>query len=423
VKKFLFAAAPFFWGVSNSSFQVEGNPQPSDWSLFAKPGTADRVTSFYEKYDRDFGLAQELGANAFRLSVAWERIEPAPGVFNEDALDHYEKMIVALRARGLEPVVTLHHFVFPLWLAAQGGVLAPNFPATFARFSEKVVGRLAKPPARVRMWMTFNEPMVLLHLGYLEGQWPPARKGDATSTIEGAANLARAHIEATRRIRALAPEAQVSIAQHWRLFHGKGFLGPLLARLSDWVFNRQMVKALHTGRLSFWMPGGPWIRETIPLPENRSTLDFLGLNYYGRMMVSFTFKAPFVKVEEGPGPKSDLGWEIYPEGLTQVLKDADDYGLPILISENGIADAADSRRANFLRNHIASMNEARRAGVPVMGYLHWSLTDNFEWAFALEPRFGLVAVDYATGRLTKRPSFETYRALIKADRASPDPAR
>ncbi len=161
------------------------------------------------------------------------------------------------------------------------------------------------------------------------------------------------------------------------------------------------------------MPGSSLIRETIALPEARSTLDFLGVNYYGRFKTKITLSPPYVQINEGPGPKSDLGWEIYPEGLyTSLRKLWKKYERPILVSENGLADEKDSLRAKFLTEHIEALQKAQRDKVTVLGYLHWSLTDNFEWAFGLKPRFGLVEVDYSTGARKARPSFEVYKELI-----------
>ncbi|MBS1985499.1 MAG: glycoside hydrolase family 1 protein [Bdellovibrionales bacterium] len=414
----------FMWGVANAAFQVEGSPAPSDWTDWVKkPGTivdgttGDRGTDFWNRYDEDFKLAQELGSNTFRISIAWERLVPAPGQWNEAALAHYEKMIVAMRARGLEPVVTLHHYTLPQWLADEGGILAKDFVNQFAAYSVRVVRRLSASPARVTWWMTFNEPMVLCNASYVSGEWPPGKKGDFQGAIKAAANLARAHIEAVRRIRAEKLPIKMSIAKHWRLFEGKpgDITGGPLAKTVDWAFNRQILTALTTGKLNFWMPGALWPEnDTIALPEKRSTLDYIGLNYYGRTFLGTKLAAPFFELSEGPGPKSDIGWEMYPEGMYLALKDAAQYKLPILISENGVADAQDRFREEYIRSHLFYMAKAMREGVNVIGYLHWTLTDNFEWAKGLTPRFGLVEIDYSHNLARKpRPSFEYMKQFYR----------
>jgi len=265
--------------------------------------------------------------------------------------------------------------------------------------------------------MTFNEPMVLVNAAYIAGEWPPGLKNDFQGSMEAAANLARAHIAAVKEIRgANLDNVKLSIAKHWRLFdHKPGDLsGGMLVNTFDWVFNRQIMTALTTGKLSFWTPGALWpINERIPLPGDRSTLDFIGINYYGRTILSLSITPPFFKLEEGPGPRSDIDWEMYPEGLYKLLKDVKKYNLPIMITENGVADANDAFRAKFLKDHLTQMNRAIQEGVPVIGYLHWSLSDNFEWAKGLTPRFGLVDINYKTLERKPRPSFDYYKSIIR----------
>ena len=419
------AWSSFYWGVGNAAFQVEGSPQPSDWSAWTHtPGkiadgtNADTATDFWNHPEKDFALAQELGATMFRLSVAWERIEPQRGVWDEAALARYEKMLVQLRAHGLEPLVTLHHFVVPAWLAQEGGLLAPTFAEDFAVFAEKVVGRLSQAPARVQWWMTFNEPMVVTYANYVVGEWPPGKKDDLKSAMRAAANMAHAHLRALARLAPVRQERglKFSIAAHVRDFQGldRGPLNRVLAELSDWSFNRQFINAITTGRIFFWTPGSEFIWEREPLPQGGPALDYLGFNYYGRTLVGLKGEPPYIAVKEGPGPRTDVDWEIYPEGLGHVIHDLyKAYKLPLLISENGIADAADRNRGDFLKSHTAQVIQARRDGIPVLGYLHWSLTDNFEWAKGFSARFGLVEMDYANGARRPRPSFEVYKQIIK----------
>jgi beta-glucosidase len=415
----------FFWGVGHSAFQVEGSPRDSDWREWTRtPGKildktdAEEATDFWNRYDEDFALARELGANSFRLSIAWERIETAKGVWDDEALAHYEKILVSCRGHGLEPIVTLHHFALPLWLAREGGLCAPDFVERFAEYAERVVARLSRDGARVVWWMTFNEPLVMVNMGYLVGEWPPGAKGDAKGAMKAAKNLVRAHFAAVERMRPLGSQLKISIAQHWRDFQPKRFWNPFDRAASiylDEVFNRNFIRALVTGWNVWWMPGSSEKPEKLALPEDRPSIDYIGINYYGRMMAVATAKPPFLTVEEGAGLKTDLGWEIYPIGLTNVLESASRYDLPILISENGLADAKDTERAEFLRNHIDAVTVAVKKGVDVIGYMHWSIVDNFEWAFGLKPRFGLVAYDYAKKQRRPRPSFEAYKNIIKGE--------
>ena len=416
-------ADPFWWGAGHAAFQVEGTPGDSDWNRWAHTkgkilngDNADHATEFWKDPEKDFDLVQKLGAKMFRFSIAWERIEPVQGKWDEAALERYEKMIVSLRKRGIEPLITLHHFVLPGWLAEKGGTTTPEFAEDFARYAVKVVSRLAKAPANVQWWMTFNEPMVLVYAGYLTGEFPPGFKDRQDLAVQSAAGLARAHIKAMQGIRELnLPNAKFSIAAHWRDFQGRSNwpVNYLLGRLADWCFNRQFMSSITTGNIFFWMPGGNAVNDHLAIPKS-GTLDYLGVNYYGRKVISFRWSSPFVQVDEGDGPKTDIDWEIYPEGLGRILPDIyKSYHLPILISENGIADAKDLKRADFLKSHIEQIRMVKEQGVPVIGYLHWALTDNFEWAAGFAPRFGLVEMDYATGERKPRPSFAAYREMIR----------
>ncbi len=413
-------SAEFFWGVANSAFQVEGSPVASDWYHWTKTNgkisdktDADIATDFWNKYPQDIELVKNLGANAFRISIAWERIEPTEDSWDEANLQHYEKIILAIREAGIEPWVTLHHFAFPKWLAEKKGVLNENFPKYFARFAKKVVERLAKPPASVHWWMTFNEPNVLAMNGFLVGKWPPGIKGNLGAAIKAEAQMAEAHIQAYREIKSLNLPVEVGVAHHWRPFepYQDKFLDRLATKVINKVFNRYFLDAIFNASpcsvfLSFICPG-------TSAGKNEKPIDFIGFNYYGRTLIDGKIKAPFYTQLDGPGPRTDMDWEVYPEGLYQSLKEVSEYQLPMIITENGLADRNDKWRADFLKSHIEQVMRAKKDGYNVFGYLHWSLTDNFEWAEGTWPRFGLVDIDYKTLKRSPRPSYFIYKEIIK----------
>lgn len=424
-------ADPFYWGVASAAFQVEGSPADSDWKIWTHtPGkiedgtNADRATDFWNRYDEDFQLAGKtdgespsLGANAFRISLAWERIEPEKGKFSEDALNHYLEMVKSMRQHGLEPFLTLHHFAFPLWVAKGGGPLADSFPNDFAEYAEKVVQFFAQHGSPVHFWMTFNEPNVLAYEGYIYGEWPPGEKGPTQEALKVQFNLAQAHLLAAHKMKIADPTSKVGIALHWRVFQPKrkNFLDARVATVLDFLFNRYFLNTIVKGSPCTSLIQMFCAKTKI---STAGALDFIGVNYYSRSLASFTVKAPYYVVEEGTGPhKNDLGWEIYPEGLGIALKDLSDYKKSIVITENGIADHADRWRSSFLLDHIKVLKEAQRSGIDVMGYFYWSLTDNFEWARGLKANFGLVEIRYDTFKRIPRPSFYTYQKIIKDSQA------
>jgi beta-glucosidase len=402
-------AKPFLWGVANSEFQVEGHPADSDsyrWShtpgMIKDGSNADIATDFWNRYDEDFALAQGLGANAFRISLAWERIEPQRGQWNEEAFEHYEQILLAMRARGLEPVVTIWHTTLPEWVAEGGGVLGPAFVKDFADYAAKVVDRLGRGQTHVRYWLTVNEPTTYAE-SYVDGA---GSNGSPIKFLEAISKQADAHIAAYKKIHALpdSDDFQVGYAQDLEAFQAKRPWNPmdqLALFFTDLMYNKSFLN-----------------KVAYAMPDNMPALDFLGVNYYNRNIVSFTFNG-FVKTSPGTGPVSDTDQEVYPKGLEKVLKMvAARYPVPILITENGVADATDRLRPDFLKSHIHYLMKARdHDHIPVIGYLHWSLTDNFEWSYGLNIRYGLVEIDYANNlKRIPRPSYYVYKDLIQENR-------
>lgn len=417
----------FLWGVANSAFQVEGNPGDSDWSRFTRrPGAirdgtnADVATDFWNRYEEDFALANKIGLNAFRISIAWERIAPRDGEWDAGALAHYRKIISAMRKYGLEPIVTLQHFALPGWLVDEGGLLSPRFAEVFAEYARYVIPALSEGSEGVRIWLTMNEPELMAFLGYNVGVWPPALAKSRRGS-EALLALARGHVAAVRAVRSLVPpETKFGIAKNWMVFTPirRNGIDSLAANIVNRYGNLAFLDALLTGQANFRFLDGDTYRGRLNIPKGFRALDFIGLNYYTRNQVGIVPRPPFYASRFGPGMKSDLGWEIYPEGIESAIRQAHaKFKLPILISENGIADADDSRRAEFVKDHLQKLRKLNSERIPLLGYLHWSLTDNFEWADGLTPRFGLVGIDYATGARFPRPSYRAYGDEVVRERA------
>jgi beta-glucosidase len=416
----------FFWGVASSAFQVEGRPADSDWSRFThrngaiRDGTnADRATDFWDRYEEDLALAEKIGLNAFRISIAWERIEPRRGEWDPRALDHYRQIIRAIRQHGMEPIVTLEHFTLPGWLADEGGLLSPNFVRAFTEYAVYVVKPLSAGTDGVHYWLTLNEPELMAFLGYDVGAWPPALPNSAYGA-EALYALADAHVSAVQMLRPLVPiGTKFGIAKNWMVFtpYRELPLDRIATSLANRYGNHSFLEALTTGRVNFRLLHGGALHRRLPVVEGEPTLDFIGVNYYTRNEVGMQFKKPYYFSNYGPGPKSDLGWEIFPEGIEVAIRDVyRTFKLPVLVTENGIADAGDTRRSEFLADHLEKIRGLIGDGIPVLGYLHWSLTDNFEWAEGLTPRFGLVKIDYSTLARKPRPSFQAYGAWIARER-------
>lgn len=381
----------FIWGAATSAHQVEGNNIHNDWWRWEKQRAGEAsglAADHYTRFADDFSLAKSLGHTAHRLSLEWSRIEPAPGQWSARAVEHYRQVLAALRVQGLMSFVTLHHFTNPSWFAQRGGWESSSAAARFAAYVRHVVGRIGD---LVDMWITINEPIVYAQNGYLAGRWPPQKKS-YRSFQRVVRHLADAHVLAYHEIHRRLPRASVGVASHmiaWRPADPKRWADRRLATLYSWWFNHRFL-SLTCG-----------------------THDFMGVNYYFTATKRLHLWPPGVVTVPWAGAVSDVQWPIDATGLTQVLLELRRYKKPIYVTENGIADADDRQRADFIRDHLRALERAQAKGADVRGYLYWSLLDNFEWDLGFSPRFGLVAVDYSSQRRTPRPSASVYQAIIK----------
>jgi beta-glucosidase len=416
----------FLWGVSTSAHQVEGDNLNNQWSAWEAAGKiksgerSGRACEWWSNAERDFDLAQEMGVNALRLSVEWSRIEPQPGVWNQQALDRYREMLRSLRQRGIRPLISLHHFTHPLWFERMQGFLATEAPAQFERFTRRMVSALGD---LCQDWVTFNEPNVYCAMGYAVGLFPPGRRGELFTSMKALAGILRAHGRAYRAIHELQPNASVGWAHNYVVFQPlRPGLPPdrWIARLHHSLFNHSFVQAIAEGTLplGFGAVAGD-------LSEARGTCDFCGLNVYGRLYVCFDPRKPSQlfgnilvpeNVPQGdPGVEGPLA-EAYPGALRVAAGYAARLGKPIYILENGVPDALDRIRPWLLVNALNELHAALADGIDVRGYFHWTLTDNFEWNDGWRLRFGLVELDPATQRRTMRESGRLFAAIAKHGR-------
>jgi len=403
----------FLLGCATAAHQVEGGID-NDWSRWvaahpeAVNGGGDAVIAIdhYRRYREDLEQLGAMHHNAHRFSVEWARVEPQPGHFDLDALAHYADVVRTCRRNGMEPVVTLQHFTLPVWIAEAGGFAARETPIRFARYAAACVEAFGD---MVTWWVTVNEPTVVAVLGQLEGLWPPGDRS-LRATMAALRGLLRMHAAASQAITSVSAyherRAQISIAHHERRLVPRDPASPMdraSSRLPDFLFNRWFLRSCVAGRVLSPVGHG----EVVPGLAASQT--YLGLNHYTSEAVSFDLRAPgmlFARHEAVPGlPTSSTGWAIDARALRRALVDLwREFGLPILITENGVADDDDALRPGYLRDHLNAVADAVDSGIDVRGYLHWTAWDNFEWTEGYTQRFGLISVDRETLKRVPKPS-------------------
>ena len=393
----------FYWGSATASYQVEGGIENCDWAQAAREGKVPPcgiACDHFNRFQQDFDIAKELGHNCHRISVEWARIEPREGEFDHAAIQHYSDVLTALRMRKLKPFITLWHFTLPQWFVEKGGFENPESPELFARYCEFVTTKLGND---CRHFSTMNEPLVFVSNGWRRGSWPPFKKWPLIDLLSGVPghrdfegqsvsfknifayfrvikNLAAAHNLAYDRMRKSAFGVEVGLVHQVILFHSNGNpLNKLLAWIMNWHWTHSFMRRVY------------------------KKCDSIGVNYYLHKKFGDT------RAYE----KTDMNWDIYPEGLTEALLMLKRYATPLWVSEAGIADAKDVMRAEYIVDLVEAMWIAIQRGADVRGYMYWSLLDNYEWAHGFEKRFGLVEVNFETQERKIRESAYVYKQLIE----------
>ncbi|SMB84760.1 GH1 family beta-glucosidase [Deinococcus hopiensis] len=425
----------FLWGTATASFQIEGAAHedgrlPSIWDTFcAEPGrisdgsNGDVACDHYHRWEQDLDLIQSLGLSAYRFSIAWPRIIPTgTGAINEAGLDFYDRLVDGLIARGIQPHVTLYHWDLPQTLQDRGGWENRDTAYAFADYAAVVAARLGD---RVKSYATFNEPWCVSILSNEIGHHAPGKQ-DRKAALAVAHHLHLAHGLALSRLRALNLTSQLGIVLNLTPAYPAtdNEADRTAATLADGKGNRWFLDPILKGQYphDIWEHYGAEVLPNV-LPGDlelaSQPIDFLGVNYYSRAFVSAGGKT----LPEGT-EYTDMGWEVYPEGLRDLLVRLHrDYQLPDLyITENGAAypdvvsedgQVHDGERTQYLQRHFQSALDAVQAGVPLKGYFVWSLLDNFEWAFGYSKRFGIVHVDYATQKRTVKDSALWLRDFLR----------
>jgi beta-glucosidase len=419
----------FIWGVATSAHQVEGYNTNNQWYLWettvdatgnpmiARGQLSGQACDHWRRVSQDIGLMKELGVKSYRFSVEWSRIEPAEGVFDSLAIRHYQDECDSLLANGITPMVTLHHFTNPIWFERKGAFEKKENVADFVRFTEVIYLALKD---RVKMWCTINEPAVYVVGGYFQGNMPPGKKDPKLAAVV-LRNILEAHVQAYWKIKSLpgGDRMMVGLVKNmtqmdpYRKWHPGDWL---LANLMDGVFNGTTLEFLKTGKYRFNMPTMAKLSDENP--KAKGSMDFIGLNYYSHYNYKFSFnldKAFQAKLLPGE-VKTDMDYASYPEGFYRAIKTVSQFGLPIIITENGIADAKDDRRELFINQYLYVVSKAISEGYNIRGYYYWSLTDNFEWSFGYDMKFGLYAVDWPTQMRMLRKGSKRYQQIIQSSK-------
>ncbi|MDR3479985.1 MAG: GH1 family beta-glucosidase [Burkholderiaceae bacterium] len=428
----------FTWGVATSAFQIEGaaaedGKGPSIWDTFCQqPGkiidasNGDIACDHYHRYADDVDLMAALNIDAYRFSIAWSRVQPdGKGAWNERGFDFYDRLLDTLARKGLAAHLTLYHWDLPQGLQNEGGWLSRDTCHHFADYAQEVARRFGD---RVQTIATHNEPWCTTNLGYGNGQFAPG-VADAKSAVQVSHHLLLSHGLALQAMRAGGTKAKLGIVlNQWTADPATDSEADRqLARLEYARSVEWFMDPLFKGRypelaLEAHGANSPVIFEN-DFNDIGQALDFLGVNYYTRAFCSA--EIPPRKPQGGLG-FTDMDWEIYPQGLTDLLLGLQrEYRLPpIYITENGMANAdrlvnghiADAERIDYVRSHLVALAAAMQQGVDVRGYFLWSLLDNFEWNSGYLKRFGIVHVDYETQRRTLKDSAIWYRNFIDAQR-------
>jgi beta-glucosidase len=441
--------ADFVWGAATASYQIEGAANEdgrgeSVWDRFcATPGkvrngdTGAVACDFYHRYSDDIALMRELGIDAFRFSVAWPRVLPAGrGKVNAKGLDFYDKLVDELLANGIAPYVTLFHWDTPQALEDDGGWPARSIVGAFEEYVEAISGRLGD---RVGHWITHNEPWVVAWVGHGWGHHAPGRESDSDA-LATAHHLLLSHGRAVEILRRNSPNAEVGITLNLDNPYAASDSPEdvAAARWVDGLHNRWFLDPIFTGAypedmLEAWAEIMPAVHdgdmETIAAP-----IDFLGVNNYTSPLVAADDNGGRSQiVRRNDVDRTDMGWEVVPEGLRDLLVRLDrDYSpKAIYVTENGAAypdvrghdgSVSDPERQSYLDRYLAGAAAAVSQGVPLRGYFAWSLLDNFEWAWGYWKRFGLVFVEYSTLERVPKGSFYWYRDFIAAQRVREEAA-
>jgi beta-glucosidase len=432
----------FLWGAATAAYQIEGSPLadgagPSIWHRFSHtPGrtvngdTGDVACDHYRRFRQDIALMRELGLQAYRFSISWSRILPdGTGKVNQAGLDFYRHLVDELLAAGIQPLATLYHWDLPAALDDRGGWLNRDVASWFAEYAQVLFGALDD---RVQTWSTLNEPWVVSDGGYLHGALAPGHRNKFEAPI-ASHNLLRAHAAALEVYRGMGKHRIGIVVNLEPKYAASGSDDDAAAvRRADAYMNRQYLDPLFFGEYPPEMQdmfGEAWPEfPSSDFVKLRQPVDFVGVNYYTRGLTQNDPANVIERATRVRNPRAtytEVGWEVFPQGLTDILLWVTErYGKPpIYITENGAAfydppvpqegRIDDPLRVDYLRTHLNAVLDAIDQGADVRGYMVWSLLDNYEWALGYSKRFGIIHVDYGTQQRTPKASARFYADVIR----------
>ena len=427
----------FTFGAATAAYQIEGSKfggaGPSHWDTFAAtPGNVVRcedgsvACDHYHRWEADLDMLKDGGFDAYRFSTSWARIMPDGVTVNPEGLDFYDRLVDGMIARDLDPALTLYHWDLPAALADKGGWTNRDTVLRFADFADVVMARLGD---RVTRTATINEPWCVSWLSHFEGQHAPGLR-DIRATARSMHHIQLAHGLAVERLRS-AGHANLGIVLNFSDIQPVAEGEDQAVATADAIGNRWFIESISKGTypkealagLEPHMPAN-WHDD---MGTIATKIDWLGINYYSRNLVSAKPDAPWpsTQTHEGPLPKTQMGWEIYSIGLRNLLtRMSRDYvnDLPVFVAENGMAwddrlingKVEDPVRVDYIRGHLEAARQAISEGVNLQGFFYWSLLDNYEWSFGYEKRFGMVHVDFETLARTPKSSFLAFKAGLNA---------
>lgn len=416
---------PFLWGVATSAYQVEGKAgfdgkkdEPrNQWEAFEGkqveiggkmctpvPYISGDACKHWEKYKEDIDLAKKLGFNTFRLSIAWEKVEPKCGEFSQDALRHYEDVCKYIVDKGIKPVITLHHYTDPFWFAGIGGFEKEENIKYFVKFCEQVFTRLNKYRP---LWFTFNTFEGYAMPGYSQGTKPPFKK-DMGLAIEVLKNLLESHVRVYRALKLIDCNSNIGIYKNIHQLDPWNLLNPidiLVGYIGDYIVNDSIYNFFKTGVFKVWIP----FKVNMNYEDKSAigALDQVGLNYYSGKFVK---NGKFI-TRPGCMPTQNKEHCAYPEGFYRAIKDvsrdfAMPLNIPIYVTENGVAALSDADRGTFYKQYLYALSKAIQEGADVRGYVTWTLMDNYEWTHGYNVKYGLCSVDHETQERKLKPGTE-----------------